>query len=129
MNETKYPTLAEMGVSSFDDITKYTMRQEGGYDILKVYYKREKGSFLPRSKKFRFGRSTRTVMVDSGRQQWQEVSEISPFLLRAITELNKLAEEEKIGGNSKEDLAKELLHLERVMSEKMAEIRAKLEAL
>ncbi len=129
MNETKYPTLAEMGVSSFDDITKYTMRQEGGYDILKVYYKREKGSFLPRSKKFRFGRSTRTVMVDSGRQQWQEVSEISPFLLRAITELNKLAEEEKIGGNSKEDLAKEVLHLERVMSEKMAEIRAKLEAL
>ena len=129
MNEAQYPTLSEMGVSSFEDITKYTMRQEGGYDILKVYYKREKGSFLPRSKKFRFGRSTRTVMVDSGRQQWQEVSEISPFLLRAITELNKLAEEEKIGGNSKEDLAKELLHLERVMSEKMAEIRAKLEAL
>ena len=90
MNDKLYPTLAEMGVSSFTDITKYIMRQEGGYDILKIYYKREKGSFLPRSKKFRFGRSTRTVMIDSGRQKWQEMREISPFLLRAITELNKL---------------------------------------
>ena len=128
MNDKLYPTLAEMGVSSFTDITKYIMRQEGGYDILKIYYKREKGSFLPRSKKFRFGRSTRTVMIDSGRQKWQEMREISPFLLRAITELNKLAEEEKSGHN-KEDIAKELVHLERVMSEKLAEIRAKLEAI
>ncbi|MCP4788997.1 MAG: DUF3461 family protein [Gammaproteobacteria bacterium] len=128
MNDTQYPTLSEMGISSFADISKYTLRQEGGYDMLKIYYKREKGSFRPRSKKFRFGRSTRTVMVDSGRQKWQEVSEISPFLLRAITELNKLAEEEK-SGTSKENLAKELVHLERVMSEKLAEIRAKLETL
>ena len=129
MSDTAYPTLSEMGVTSFDDITKYTLRQEGGFDILKVYYKREKGSFRPRSKKFRFGRATRTVMVDSGRQQWQEVSEISPFLLRAITELNKLAAEDVKTGSSKETIEQDLLHLERIMSEKLTEIRAKLEAL
>ena len=49
---TKYPKLTEMGITSFDSIKKYTLRQEGEFDILKVYYKREKGSFLPRSKKF-----------------------------------------------------------------------------
>ncbi|MDC9720167.1 MAG: DUF3461 family protein [Gammaproteobacteria bacterium] len=126
---SQHPTLTEMGITSFDAISKYTLRQEGDFDILKIYYKREKGSFLPRSKKFRFGRATRTVMVDSGRQQWQEVSEISPFLLRALTELNKLAHEEKKILNSKEAIAQDLAHLERIMAEKLAEIRSQLEKL
>ena len=119
------PTLTEMGITSFESINKYTLRQEGDFDILKIYYKREKGSFLPRSKKFRFGRATRTVMVDSGRQQWQEVSEISPFLLRALTELNKLAHEENKISASKESISEDLVHLERIMAEKLAEIELK----
>ena len=123
------PTLTEMGITSFESINKYTLRQEGDFDILKIYYKREKGSFLPRSKKFRFGRATRTVMVDSGRQQWQEVSEISPFLLRALTELNKLAHEENKISASKESISEDLMHLERIMAEKLAEIRAKIDQL
>jgi|TARA_B100000809_G_C15132278_1_gene528987 Leucine-rich repeat (LRR) protein len=118
-----------MGITSFESISKYTLRQEGDFDILKIYYKREKGSFLPRSKKFRFGRATRTVMVDSGRQQWQEVSEISPFLLRALTELNKLAHEENKVADNKESISEDLLHLERIMAEKLAEIRAKIDQL
>jgi len=126
---SQHPTLTEMGITSFEAISKYTLRQEGDFDILKIYYKREKGSFLPRSKKFRFGRATRTVMVDSGRQQWQEVSEISPFLLRALTELNKLAHEEKKVVDSKQTIEQDLVHLERIMTEKLAEIRAKLEQL
>ena len=124
-----HPTLTEMGITSFASISKYTLRQEGDFDILKIYYKREKGSFLPRSKKFRFGRATRTVMVDSGRQQWKEVSEISPFLLRALTELNKLANEESKALDSKESIAQDLVHLERIMAEKLAEIRTKIEQL
>ena len=123
------PTLTEMGITSFESINKYTLRQEGDFDILKIYYKREKGSFLPRSKKFRFGRATRTVMVDSGRQHWQEVSEISPFLLRALTELNKLAHEENKVADNKESISEDLLHLERIMAEKLAEIRAKIDQL
>ena len=126
---SQHPTLTEMGITSFESINKYTLRQEGDFDILKIYYKREKGSFLPRSKKFRFGRATRTVMVDSGRQQWQEVSEISPFLLRALTELNKLAHEENKVADNKESISEDLLHLERIMAEKLAEIRAKIDQL
>ena len=126
---SQHTTLMEMGITSFESISKYTLRQEGDFDILKIYYKREKGSFLPRSKKFRFGRATRTVMVDSGRQQWQEVSEISPFLLRGLTELNKLAHEEKKVVDSKEAITENLIHLERIMTEKLAEIRAQLDRL
>ena len=126
---SQHPTLTEMGITSFESISKYTLRQEGDFDILKIYYKREKGSFLPRSKKFRFGRATRTVMVDSGRQKWQEVSEISPFLLRALTELNKLAHEENKVADNKESISEDLLHLERIMAEKLAEIRAKIDQL
>tara|TARA_B110000902_G_scaffold164772_1_gene188230 strand:- start:168 stop:554 length:387 start_codon:yes stop_codon:yes gene_type:complete len=124
---TKYTSLKEMGVTSFDLINKYTLRQEGDFDILKIYYKREKGSFLPRSKKFRFGRATRTVMVDSGRQQWQEVTEISPFLLKVLTELNKLANEEKKTMDSKEEIIDSIVHLERIMTEKLSEIRARVD--
>ena len=51
---SQHTTLTEMGITSFESISKYTLRQEGDFDILKIYYKREKGSFLPRSKKFRF---------------------------------------------------------------------------
>ena len=126
---SQHTTLTEMGITSFESISKYNLRQEGDFDILKIYYKREKGSFLPRSKKFRFGRATRTVMVDSGRQQWQEVSEISPFLLSALTELNKLAHEEKKAVDSKEAISENLVHLERIMAEKLAEIRAQLDRL
>ena len=68
-------------------------------------------------------------MIDSGRQQWQEVSEISPFLLRALTGLNKLAHEEKKVVDSKEAIAQNLVHLERIMAEKLAEIRAQIESL
>tara|TARA_R110000737_G_scaffold339139_1_gene360789 strand:- start:45 stop:428 length:384 start_codon:yes stop_codon:yes gene_type:complete len=121
---TKYPKLTEMGITSFDSIKKYTLRQEGEFDILKVYYKREKGSFLPRSKKFSFGRATRTVMIDSGRQLWQEVSEVSPILLSALTELHKIAKEEKIVVDTKEEIIKSIAHLDRIVSEKMDEIQA-----
>jgi Leucine-rich repeat (LRR) protein len=68
-------------------------------------------------------------MVDSGRQQWQEVSEISPFLLRALTELNKLAHEENKAADNKESILEDLVHLERIMAEKLAEIRAKIDQL
>ncbi len=47
---TQYPTLVTMGITSFKDVTKYSLRQQGNTDVLKIYYKRAKGSFLPRSK-------------------------------------------------------------------------------
>jgi Leucine-rich repeat (LRR) protein len=50
-------------------------------------------------------------------------------LLRALTELNKLAHEENKAADNKESILEDLVHLERIMAEKLAEIRAKIDQL
>jgi hypothetical protein len=82
-----YEMLKEMGVTDIDLIEKYTLRQEGDEDVLKIYFRRKKGDFFPRSMKFRHGRSFKTVPIDSGRREFREVSEISPHILKAVEEL------------------------------------------
>lgn len=123
-----HPTLESMGITSFDDIDKFTLRYEGGFDVLKVYYRREKGSLLPKSKKFKFGRSTKTVLADGGQQTYRQVQEPSLVVLRAVEELGQIvgkAQETKI---TKDELVKELEHLERVMASKIAEIKDKIDS-
>ncbi|SBS35442.1 hypothetical protein MAQ5080_03175 [Marinomonas aquimarina] len=122
-----FPTLESMGITSFDNIEKYTLRYEGGFDVLKIYYRREKGSLLPKSKKFKFGRATRTVLADGGKQQYREVSEPSLVVLRAVDELSRLLGQEFEDKQSKEDLLNELEHLERVVANKISEIKEKIE--
>ena len=53
----KYPSLTEMGITSPEDISRYSLQKSNNVDILRIVYKRQKGSFLPTSKKFRFGRA------------------------------------------------------------------------
>ncbi|WP_207063556.1 DUF3461 family protein [Motiliproteus sp. SC1-56] len=120
---SNYPTLTEMGVESVDDIYKYSLRQEGEQDILKVYFKREKGSLLPKSKKFKFGRATRTVRVDSSHDKYQDFSEMSPFLMKAVDELHELVQHEHEVKEVKERLLDDIAHLEKVFANKIAEIR------
>lgn len=124
-----FPTLESMGINSFDNIEKYTLRYEGGFDVLKIYYRREKGSLLPKSKKFKFGRATRTVLADSGQQQYREISEPSLVVLRAVDELGRLLGQEYEDKQTKEDLLNELDHLERVVANKISELKEKIEKL
>jgi len=91
---TEFPTLSEMGINRFDEITHYALRQDGkARDILKIYYKRKKGSVLPERKTFKFGRSAKMVADDSAPNGAVEVYEISPFLLKAVHELDKLVDQ------------------------------------
>lgn len=124
-----YQTLESMGVTSFDDIEKFTLRYENGYDVLKVYYRREKGSLLPKSKKFKFGRSTKTVLADGGQQTYRQVQEPSLVVLRAVEELGKIVGKQKEDKISKAELVEELVHLEKVMSSKIAELKEKIETM
>lgn len=124
-----YPTLESMGITSHENIEKYTLRYEGGFDVLKIYYRREKGSLLPKSKKFKFGRATRTVLADGGTQQYREISEPSLVVLRAVDELSQLIGQDHEEKQTKEDLLRELEHLERVVANKVAEIKEKIEKL
>jgi len=87
------PTLSEMGIKRCNEITHYSLRQDGkSRDILKIYYKRKKGSVLPERKTFKFGRSAKMVADASAKTGSIEVFEISPFLLKAIAELDKIVD-------------------------------------
>ncbi|REG82664.1 DUF3461 family protein [Marinomonas pollencensis] len=124
-----YPTLESMGITSTENIEKFTLRYENGQDVLKVYYRREKGSLLPKSKKFKFGRSTKTVLADGGQQTYRQVQEPSLIVVRALEELEKIVGKQQEARVSKEDLIVELEHLEKVMESKIADIKAKINAL
>lgn len=90
----RYPRLAELGIARFHEISGYTLRQDGRRDdVLKVRYKRQKGSLLPESRTYRFGRSPRTIVADGGSARLEDSYEISPHLLAAIDELDRLAAE------------------------------------
>lgn len=124
-----YPTLESMGITSTDDIEKYTLRYENGLDVLKVYYRREKGSLLPKSKKFKFGRSTKTILADGGQQTYKQVKEPSLVVLRAVEELGQIVGKHDESKATKEDLVRELEHLEKVVNNKISELKEKIELL
>ncbi len=87
----KTETLAKMGIENPDEIARYTLRQRSGReDVLKIYYEREKGSLLPVSRTYRFGRSLQTSVADSGQPRFSESYEVSPVLLKAVEELDAL---------------------------------------
>jgi hypothetical protein len=126
---SKYPTLTEMGIQSIEEIYKYSLRQEGNNDVLKVYFRRDKGSLLPKSKKFKFGRAHKTVRVDSSHDKYQEIEEMSSFLMKAIDELHNLVQHEHDVQTIKEKLNSDIDHLEKVFNAKLAEIRRDIDRL
>lgn len=88
-----YPALVEMGIVRFHEISHYSLRQDGvDKDVLRVIYKRAKGSLLPHTRKYKFGRSMKTVIADGGTARMEHTYEISPFLLKAVAELDALVE-------------------------------------
>lgn len=121
-----YPTLEKMGITSVDNVDKYTLRHQGDTDVLKIYYKRPKGSFLSRSKKFTFVRGRRGVPMElRNTKTFENMAKISPQLLMALEELKKLdARRKEIDPvEPKEKFLSDLDHLEKVMTTKMDEIR------
>jgi len=108
-----YPALAEMGIARFHEISHYSLRQDGNdKDVLRVNYKRAKGSLLPYSRKYKFGRSLRTVIADGGTARMETTYEISPFLLKAVSELDALVatnQHEKNGPTKVADIKSDLL--------------------
>ncbi len=85
---SNYPGLTEMGVVGFDEITQYTVQQDKkDRDILRISYKRKKGSMLPKRKTFRFGRSAKMINDEQGTV---EIFEFSPFLHKVMLELDSI---------------------------------------
>lgn len=113
-----FPTLADMGVTRPTEISSYKLRSNGKKnDVLKIRYKREKGSFLPHSRTYKFGRSLKAVVADGGTARIENTYEISPLLLRAVAELDSLVQQDKGASESKASRSKDSKRRTELLSE------------
>jgi len=125
-----YENIKALGIDDTNSIESYNLRSEAEFDILKIYHKKVKGEFFARSEKFKFPRQQKRVRFDNnGREDYQIVSEISPTLRYIVDELDQVCKKESGQVDVKKKILKDLRHLERVVSSKIAEIEADLENL
>ncbi len=126
----KITALEEMGIKRAHEIASYTLRAKASdKDVLKIRYKRIPGSLLPESRTYKFGRSLKSVIADGGTSRMAHTYEISPFLLKAIGELDELVSDNnkqiiskapsQIGEEKVGELLKELHELESMISSRM----------
>ncbi len=125
-----YPHLKSLGIEHLDSIERYSLRQEAQKDILKIYFKKQKGELFAKSLKFKYPRQTKPVVIDSGSRHYQNVSEINRNLTLVIDELNQLTQQPSLTtADIKVKILADLRHLEKVVASKIAEIEADLEKL
>ncbi|ATA20861.1 uncharacterized protein DUF3461 [Gibbsiella quercinecans] len=123
-----YDNLKSLGINQPEDIDRYTLRQEANNDILKIYFRKDKGEFFAKSVKFKYPRQRKTVVSDSS-QGYKEIHEINPNLRYVIDELDQLCQHEQADVDLKRKILDDLRHLESVVSNKIAEIEADLDKL
>ena len=114
-----YPTLTEMGINNPDQIVRFSLSTTNKTDYLRIIYRRKKGSLLPASKRFEFGRASKTVVTDSGTQRSQVVHEISPFVQRAVAELEDLVNNKKANAENAAVIKDELQRLQQEMTNRI----------
>lgn len=83
-----YDNLKSLGIINFEEIDRYSFRQEVNNDILKIYFQKDKGEFFVKSVKFKYSRQRKTVVVDGVGQGYKEVQEISSNLRYIIDEFD-----------------------------------------
>jgi len=125
----QYKTLVEMGINDVYEIEKFSTRQEGDMDVLKIYFHRDPHTWLSKSKKFKFKRQVKVLNVKEGNILCRETTEPSPFFIKAVNELEQLVEKIQTAKCRKQILLEEIDHLEKVMERKIADIRRQLEDL
>ncbi len=90
----EYKTLKEMKITNPLEINRYSVQTiehpDEHVDVLRIIYKRKKGSFLPESKRFHFPRIKKTAVQDSGTRKMNMRWEVSPFLQKAVSELEEI---------------------------------------
>ncbi|WP_114633901.1 DUF3461 family protein [Vibrio splendidus] len=125
-----YPNLTGLGIHEPKQIERYSLRQEAHKDILKIYFRKQKGELFAKSVKFKYPRQVKSVLVSGGNNQYKEVTEINRNLTLVIDELNKITKPTPTPEvDVKQKILTDLRHLEKVVSSKIAEIEADLEKL
>lgn len=118
-----------MGINNPSEISRYTLREEDNKDALRIYYKRAKGSLLPESKTFRLGRVLKKIITDSGAPKYAEGGEMSPILRAAVRELDGIVKQSADAAEQKKAIIDEIDHLERDLSSRINDLRARIEQL
>jgi len=125
----KYPALNEMGIANPEDIARYSLQTIDHVDVLRIVYKRKKGSLLPTSKKFRFGRSKKMIVTDSGTNSTKVIHEVSPFVIKATDELRRVVKIKQSRKEQKEIILDEILQLEEETNTRISYLKSLLEKL
>ncbi len=123
----EYKTLREMKVKRPDQIDRYSVQSVDNTDVLRIVYKRKKGSFLPESKRFRFPRIKKTSLADGGRRKIDIRWEVSPFLQKAVSELDHILDTEISEKRRREIILDELRLLEEDARHRIDYIRSLIE--
>ncbi len=126
---SNYPTLHELGITSLEEVNRYSLQTIDDVDLLRIVYNRKKGSFLPTSKKYRFPRTKKMVVVDSGSNKTENLNEISPFLSKVIDELEQLVSSKHSRVEQKKIINEELRRLEEEMHTRITYIQSMIEKL
>lgn len=73
-----YDNLKSLGINQPEDVDRYSLRQEANNDILKIYFRKDKGEFFAKSVKFKYPRQRKTVVADNAGQWLQGNSRDQP---------------------------------------------------
>ncbi|NRN29444.1 DUF3461 family protein [Photorhabdus heterorhabditis] len=124
-----YDNLKSLGITYPEEIDRYSLRQEANNDILKIYFRKDKGEFFAKSVKFKYPRQRKTVASDHAKQGYKEINEINTNLRYVIEELDQICKRDQAEVDLKHKILDDLRHLEHVVANKIAEIEADLEKL
>ena len=126
----KTPSLTQMGVLNPGQIAGYTtIHLTEDMDVLKIDYRREKNSFLPKHRRYEFKRISRPM--PGGELKGEEAIryDISPILAKAIVEMDALLANNKQTTVTKNSLQRELAELNSDMNERIKHLSRMIAAL
>jgi hypothetical protein len=124
----EYKTPKEMKIKRPTQIDRYSVQTiehpDEHKDVLRIVYKRKKGSLLPESQRCRFPRIKKTSVEDSGTRKMDIRWEVSPFLQKAISELDQIISTELSKEENKKLILDEMKRLEEDAAHRIDYIRS-----
>lgn len=112
-----YPRLAEMGVLHALQISNFSVNSIAHTDVLRIVYRRPKGSLLPVTRTYKFPRIQKSLQVDDGKRKEEKVvMDSDPAFRAAVEELKDIMKAK----DSKQDIAEAILEELRLLEEDIA---------
>ena len=120
----KYPTLHEMGIPHPETIDRYSLQTINNIDLLRIVYRKEKGSILPDSKRFRFPRTEKLSPGDGIGRDNQIFYEVSPEIRKAMVELDQIVQAKRDRKHQLEVINEEIHRLQEETSTRIEYLKS-----